>query len=266
MGIVNLTDNSYFASSRCLGPSGEVDMHKALDRVRQMLEEGADIIDIGACSTRPGSQAVGTEEEWRRLGPFLQEVRKNFGEIRISVDTYWASVAEKTFDTIGPFIVNDISAGTADPEMLGTAGRLGLTYVAMHMRGTPETMAGQCDYGDVTEDIAAYFRELLPKIEAAGIKECIVDPGFGFAKTIDQNYNLLHGLDRIKEATGKQVLVGISRKSMIYKLFGISPEEALPATQALHLEALIRGADILRVHDVTEAVQCRTIYGKLYGR
>ena len=111
MGIVNLTDNSYFASSRCLTPSGEVDMRKALDRTRQMLEEGADIMDIGACSTRPGSQAVGAEEEWRRLGPFLQEVRKNFGEIRISVDTYWASVVEKTFDTVGPFLVNDISAG-----------------------------------------------------------------------------------------------------------------------------------------------------------
>ena len=134
-------------------------MHKALDRVRQMLEEGADIIDIGACSTRPGSQAVGTEEEWRRLGPFLQEVRKHFGEIRISVDTYWASVVEKAYDTIGPLIVNDISAGEDDPQMLPAVGRLGLEYVAMHKRGNPQTMQSLCQYEDVVEDVLEYFRK-----------------------------------------------------------------------------------------------------------
>ena len=239
MGIVNLTDNSYFASSRCLGPSGEVDMHKALDRVRQMLEEGADIIDIGACSTRPGSQAVGAEEEWRRLGPFLQEVRKHFGEIRISVDTYWASVVEKAYDTIGPFIVNDISAGEDDPQMLPAVGRLGLEYV---------------QYEDVVEDVLEYFRKFGERAEQYGIRNWILDPGFGFAKTIEQNYQLLAHLDRFS-ALGRPVLVGVSRKSMIYRLLDITPEEALPQTQVLHFAALERGASILRVHDVAEAVR-----------
>ena len=254
MGIVNLTDNSYFASSRCLGPSGEVDMHKALDRVRQMLEEGADIIDIGACSTRPGSQAVGTEEEWRRLGPFLQEVRKHFGEIRISVDTYWASVAEKAYDTIGPFIVNDISAGEDDPQMLPAVGKLGLEYVAMHKRGNPQTMQSLCQYEDVVEEVLEYFRKFGKRAEQYGIRNWILDPGFGFAKTIEQNYQLLAHLDRFS-ALGRPVLVGVSRKSMIYRLLDITPEEALPQTQVLHYAALERGASILRVHDVAEAVR-----------
>ena len=166
-------------------------MHKALDRVRQMLEEGADIIDIGACSTRPGSQAVGAEEEWRRLGPFLQEVRKHFGEIRISVDTYWASVVEKAYDTIGPFIVNDISAGEDDPQMLPAVGRLGLEYVAMHKRGNPQTMQSLCQYEDVVEDVLEYFRKFGERAEQYGIRNWILDPGFGFAKTIEQNYQLL---------------------------------------------------------------------------
>lgn len=229
-------------------------MHRALDRVRQMLEEGADIIDIGACSTRPGSQAVGAEEEWRRLGPFLQEVRKNFGEIRISVDTYWASVAEKTFDTIGPFIVNDISAGEDDPQMLPAVGRLGLEYVAMHKRGTPEDMQSLCQYEDVVEEVLEYFRKFGERAEQYGIRNWILDPGFGFAKTIEQNYQLLAHLDRFS-ALGRPVLVGVSRKSMIYRLLDITPEEALPQTQVLHYAALERGASILRVHDVAEAIR-----------
>ena len=168
MGIVNLTDNSYFASSRCLGPSGEVDLGKALDRTEQMLAEGADIIDIGACSTRPGSQGVGAEEEWRRLGPFLREVRRAFGDgVRISVDTYWASVVERCFDTVGPFMVNDISAGEDDPAMLPLVGRLGLEYVAMHKRGTPADMQSLCQYEDVVEDVLAYFGDFGRRAAAA---------------------------------------------------------------------------------------------------
>ena len=205
MGIVNLTDNSYFASSRCLGPSGEVDMHKALDRVRQMLEEGADIIDIGACSTRPGSQAVGTEEEWRRLG---------------------------------------------------------LRYVAMHKRGNPQTMQSLCQYEDVVEEVLEYFRKFGERAEQYGIRNWILDPGFGFAKTIEQNYQLLAHLDRFS-ALGRPVLVGVSRKSMIYRLLDITPEEALPQTQVLHFAALERGASILRVHDVAEAVRTVRIWQAL---
>ena len=263
MGIVNLTDNSYFASSRCLGPSGEVDLGKALDRTERMLAEGADILDIGACSTRPGSQGVGEEEEWRRLGPFLREVRRAFGDgVRISVDTYWASVVERCFDTVGPFMVNDISAGEDDPAMLPLVGRLGLEYVAMHKRGTPADMQSLCQYEDVVEDVLAYFVDFGRRAAEHGIREWIPDPGFGFAKTVEQNYRLLAGLDRFA-ALGRPILVGVSRKSMIYRLLGITPEESLPQTQVLHLAALERGASILRVHDVAEAVRTVRIWRAL---
>ena len=265
MGIVNLTDNSYFASSRCMTQNGEVDMHMALDRTARMLEEGADIIDIGACSTRPGSQPVGAEEEWRRLGPFLKQVRRTFGDgIRISVDTYWASVVQRCFDTIGDFIINDISAGEDDPDMLPTAGRLGLEYVAMHKRGTPATMQTLCQYGDVTQDVLDYFTEFGKRAASHGITRWILDPGFGFAKTVEQNYELLSRLDRFLQA-GRPILVGISRKSMIYRLLDITPEEALPQTQVLHLAALERGASVLRVHDVAEAVRTVRIWRMLNG-
>lgn len=260
MGIVNITDNSYFASSRCLDSSGAPDMKRIIERIGRMLDEGAGIIDIGACSTRPGSEGVGAEEEWRRLAPVLGILRKEFGDIRISIDTYWASVAEKAFDTIGDFIINDISAGEDDPEMLPLAGKLGLEYVAMHKRGTPLTMQGMCDYGgSVTDSIAAYFSEFARKAENAGIRKWILDPGFGFAKTIDQNYELLRNLDRFNDF-GRKILIGVSRKSMIYRLFGITPEESLPQTQVLHLAALERGADILRVHDVAEAARTVAVY------
>lgn len=263
MGIVNLTDDSYFAGSRCLDPSGKTDMHKALDRVGKMLEEGAGIVDIGACSTRPGSQAVGAEEEWRRLGPFLREVRRSFGEdVRISVDTYWAQVVERCFDAIGPFTVNDISAGEDDPAMLPAVGRLGLEYVAMHKRGTPATMQSLCEYGDVVEDVLEYFTKFGERAAGYGIRNWILDPGFGFAKTVGQNYRMLEHLDRFTAAS-RPILVGISRKSMIYRLLGITPEESLPQTQVLHLKALERGASILRVHDVAEAARTVRIWRKL---
>lgn len=265
MGIVNLTDNSYFASSRCLTPAGEVDTDLAMEKTARMLEEGADIIDIGACSTRPGSQPVGAEEEWRRLGPFLKQVRRTFGDgIRISVDTYWASVARRCFDTIGDFIINDISAGEDDPDMLPTAGRLGLEYVAMHKRGTPATMQTLCQYGDVTQEVLDYFAEFGERAASHGITRWILDPGFGFAKTVEQNYELLSRLDRFLQ-TGRPILVGISRKSMIYRLLDITPEEALPQTQVLHLAALERGASVLRVHDVAEAVRTVRIWRMLNG-
>lgn len=263
MGIVNLTGDSYFADSRCLDQSGKTDTHKALDRVGKMLEEGAGIVDIGACSTRPGSQAVGAEEEWRRLGPFLREVRRSFGEdVRISVDTYWAQVVERCFDAIGPFTVNDISAGEDDPAMLPAVGRLGLEYVAMHKRGTPATMQSLCEYGDVVEDVLEYFMKFGERAAGYGIRNWILDPGFGFAKTVGQNYRMLEHLDRFT-AAGRPILVGISRKSMIYRLLGITPEESLPQTQVLHLKALERGASILRVHDVAEAARTVRIWREL---
>lgn len=269
MGIVNLTDNSYFASSRCLGRDGAPDIDRTMERIGRMLAEGADIIDIGACSTRPGSVPVGEAEECRRLEPVLREAWQRWPCLTISVDTYWAGVAEMAAavanedgrsavptvtESADRLIINDISAGEDDPGMLPLVGRLGLPYIAMHKRGTPATMQTLCDYSDVTGDLLDYFRIFQKKAASYGIRNWILDPGFGFAKTIGQNYQLLKDLPRFLEF-GRPILVGISRKSMIYKLFGITPEEALPQTQVLHAAAIYGGASILRVHDVAEAVR-----------
>lgn len=254
MGIVNLTDNSYYAESRCLGLDGTPDISRTLGRIGTMLSEGADIIDIGACSTRPGSEGIGENEEWKRLAPVLKAVRKEYPGTRISIDTYWSSVVRKTYDLIGDFIVNDISAGEDDPGMLPAVGELGLTYVAMHKRGNPATMQGLCSYSDVTEEVVNYFRRFEERAGKAGIKDWILDPGFGFAKTTEQNWQMLRELRKFS-CIGRKILVGISRKSMIYRYFGITPEESLPQTQVLHFAALENGADILRVHDVAEAAR-----------
>ncbi|MBP3563560.1 MAG: dihydropteroate synthase [Bacteroidales bacterium] len=260
MGIVNLTEDSYFPESRC-GSVGAV-----LERVSRMLDEGADIIDIGACSTRPGSLPVGEEEEWRRLSPVLPVLVAEFPSIRISIDTYWSSVVRRTYDLTGDFIVNDISAGEDDPMMLTTVGELGLQYVAMHKRGTPLDMQERCDYEDVVSDVAAYFESFAAKASDAGITDWILDPGFGFAKTLEQNYELLGGLGRLCRSYGghtPRILVGVSRKSMIRNLLGISVEDSLPATQAVHMAALLNGADILRVHDVKEACQTVCLFNSM---
>lgn len=277
MGIVNLTDNSYYAASRCLGADGSPDLEKVLQRVGRMLEEGADIIDVGACSTRPGSEPVGAEEEWRRLSPVLRALWGRFPRLTVSIDTWWAEVIGRAHDFAAELfggvagdggrtdevrkrlIVNDISAGEDDPRMLPLVGRLGLTYVAMHKRGTAATMQGLCDYDDVVEDVLDYFREFSRKAERFGIGNWILDPGFGFAKTVEQNYALLRALGRFVEL-GRPVLVGVSRKSMITKLHGITTEEALPQTQVLHFVALQAGAAILRVHDVAEAARTVRTY------
>ena len=260
MGIVNITDDSYFSASRCLGSDGRPDMDAVISRIGRLIGEGADIIDIGACSTRPGSDPVGEDEEWKRLCPVIREMKVSFPDTTLSVDTYWASVVRKVHDLWGRFIVNDISAGEDDPEMLNTVGSLGLPYAAMHKRGTPKTMQSLCDYGgDVTGEVLRYFAEFAEKAENAGVRDWILDPGFGFAKTVEQNYELLSGLDRFT-AFGRKILVGISRKSMIYRKFGITPEESLPQTQVLHFAALQKGADILRVHDVAEAARTVELY------
>ena len=247
LGIVNLTDDSYYAPSRART------CEAFMDRVRQLVAEGADIIDIGACSTRPGSQPVGAEEEWRRLEPALEALRSEFPAQPVSIDTYWASVVEHAYDCIGPFLVNDISAGAYDSSMLPLAGRLGLPYIAMHLRGTPETMQTLTDYPrGVTAEVLRYFRAFAKRAAKAGVTDWILDPGFGFAKTVEQNWTLLRELDKL-QALQMPILVGVSRKSMIYKRFGITPEESLPATQVAHYMALQRGATYLRVHDVAEA-------------
>ena len=257
MGIVNLTDDSYFAQSRC------ADVDAALRRVEKMVGDGADIIDVGACSSRPGSVPVGADEEWRRLEPVLHALRCNFPELRISVDTYWASVVENVHGLIGDFIVNDISAGEDDPQMLATVGRLGLEYVAMHKRGTSQTMQSMTGYDDVVAEVIRYFKDFSAKAQQAGISRWLLDPGFGFAKTVEQNYRLLASLPQIRASLSEAapgILVGVSRKSMIYKPLDITPEEALSPTQAVHMAALIGGADVLRVHDVKEARQTVSLY------
>ena len=259
MGIVNLTDDSFYPASRNLGTDGKTDTVRAMRRIEKMLEEGADMIDIGAWSSRPGAAPITPEEEWARLHPLLDGIAASFPGISISVDTMDSTVAEKCFDTIGRFTVNDISAGEDDPQMLGTAGRLGLPYIAMHKRGTPATMQTMCTYNDVTEDLLDYFRRFGTRAGDAGIADWIIDPGFGFAKNTEQNFRLLSDLDRFS-VFGRRILVGVSRKSMIYKTFGITPEEALPQTQVLHFAALQKGADILRVHDVGEAVRTVKVY------
>ncbi len=264
MGIVNLTDNSYFPASRCLGNDGNPDIEKALGVSSAHIAAGATIIDVGACSTRPGSDPVGEEEEWRRLKAFLPELKAAFPHARISIDTYFSSVVRNVYDLVGDFIVNDISAGEDDPHMLETVGKLGLTYIAMHKRGTPKTMQSLTEYGDVCHDIHEYFEEFAAKARKYGIRDWILDPGFGFAKTVGQNYELMRGLAGFTDF-GRRILVGVSRKSMIYRKFDITPEEALPATQALHMAALCAGADILRVHDVAPARQTIEIYRELYA-
>ena len=253
MGIVNLTDDSYFAQSRCGGTDD------ALARVNNMVAEGATIIDIGACSSRSGSVPLGPDEEWRRLAPVLKAVKDSLPDVRLSIDTYWSEVVSRSYDLIGDFIVNDISAGEDDPEMLPTAGRLGLKYIAMHKRGTSQTMQSLTDYNDIVGDLVAYFKRFAVKALQFEIKDWILDPGFGFAKTIEQNYEILSSLDELK-SLGQPLLVGVSRKSMIYKLLDITPEESLAATQVVHLKALQNGADILRVHDVAEAVRTVALY------
>ena len=253
MGIVNLTDDSYFAESRCL------DTDAAIARIGSMISAGADIIDIGACSSRPGAVPVGADEEWRRLSPVLECIRSGYPDIRISIDTYWSEVVSRAYDLIGDFVVNDISAGEDDPQMLPTVGRLGLEYVAMHKRGTSQNMHRLTDYSDIVGDLVAYFNRFAEKALQFEIKDWILDPGFGFAKTIGQNYEILSRLDELKSFS-TPLLVGVSRKSMIYKMLNISPEESLAATQVVHLKALQNGADILRVHDVAEAVRTVALY------
>ena len=263
MGIVNITDDSYFAESRCSTVAS------AVERVGRMLEEGADIIDVGACSTRPGAEMVGPEVEWVRLEPVLTALKQAFPDVRLSIDTCWASVVERAHALVGDFIVNDISAGEDDCMMLPLVGRLGLDYIAMHKRGNPQTMQDLATYDDVTEDVLSFFCEFSERAALHGIRRWVLDPGFGFAKTIDQNYQLMHELDRFHkvrcaDGTVPKILVGVSRKSMVYKKFGISPEEALPETQALHMAALLKGADILRVHDVAQARRTAELYRLLW--
>jgi len=247
MGILNLNADSFYAPSRYNFP---------------VLDEGPDILDVGAVSTRPGAADVSAAEEWARLEPVLRALPP---DVAVSLDTTRAEIVERACDLLGrPVIVNDISAGEDDPAMLPAVGRLGLEYVAMHKRGTPATMQSLCDYDDVVAEVVNYFRSFALKAEENGISDWIVDPGFGFAKTVEQNYRLLYSLEDFA-VLGRPVLVGISRKSFMYRPLGKGPEDVLTATQVLHMAALERGADVLRVHDVAAARETLSLYRMLYG-
>ena len=258
MAIVNATPDSFYASSR-------TQSHKAVrERVEQVVAEGATIIDIGGYSSRPDADDVTVTEEWRRVDMALAAAREVSQEVAISIDTFRAEVIRRVYEKYGEIIVNDITGGMGDAEMLSTVAKLQLPYIAMHMRGTPQTMQQQTHYNDVVADVMAELQECLTAIDKAGIerKRVALDPGFGFAKTVEQNYELLAGLHKLK-TLDQPILVGVSRKSMIYKPLGITPDEALSATQAVHWEALRQGATLLRVHDVREAVQTTNLYKTL---
>ncbi len=251
MAIVNATPDSFFAGSRVATAD------QVARRTESLLAEGADIIDLGACSTRPGSESPDADEELRRLEPALEAIRRVSADVPVSVDTFRASVARRCVTELGADIINDISGGTLDPAMFDTVAETGAPYVMMHTRGTPETMQQLTDYsaqGGVTAAVLEFFAERIADLAGRGVADIIVDPGFGFAKTVEQNWQLMKELPALL-AFGRPLLVGISRKSMLTRPLQISADEALPATVAANVMALERGAMILRVHDAAAARQ-----------
>jgi len=256
MGIINTTPDSFFSGSR-VGTAVE----EGLRQAEKMLREGADMLDIGGYSTRPGAKEVDVEEELRRTVPLIEALTKTFPETLISIDTFRAKVAVEAVHA-GAGIVNDVSAGSLDAAMLSEVGALGVPYVAMHMRGNPGNMQEFTAYEDVLVDILKYFSKKIVECKQAGIKDVILDPGFGFSKTLEQNYWILKNLSYFK-TIGVPILVGVSRKSMIYKKLGVGPEEALNGTTALNMAALINGAAILRVHDVKEGKETVELFKQL---
>ena len=249
MAILNVTPDSFYAGSR-MPDAGAVER-----RVREAVAEGAQLIDVGGYSSRPGADEVPADEEWRRVELGVGTVRRLAPDMPVSVDTFRSEGAAKAVEAFGPLIINDISAGELDPAMLSVAAKYDVPYIAMHMKGDPRTMQSQTDYRrDITTEVVDYFRMRSEAMLAAGIRpeNIILDPGFGFAKTTEQNYELLAGLGELC-ALGYPVLAGLSRKSMIYKVLGVTPAESLAGTVALGWECLRQGAKILRVHDVREA-------------
>lgn len=246
MGIVNVTPDSFYADSRTF------DSQSIYNRIANLIEQGADAIDIGGYSSRSGAADVSAQEEYSRLASALEIIRKHFPDTIVSIDTFRADVARKCVSDWQADIINDISGGIADPEMWNTVAELKVPYILMHMRGTPKTMQSLCDYSDVTADVIKDLAAKIDKMRQLGIADIIIDPGFGFAKTLEQNYTLMSELQEFKRLD-MPLLVGISHKSMIYKALDIKPENALNGTTVLNTIALAKGADILRVHDVKEA-------------
>ena len=255
MGILNVTPNSFYDGGK------HKEINSIIHQVDKMLSEGADFIDIGAYSSKPSAEFVSEEEEIKRLVPIVKSLVETFPNIVLSVDTFRAQVAKASVEN-GVAMVNDIAAGLLDDKMLETVAELKVPYIMMHMRGNPQTMQSLTDYNDIVKEMIFYFSERIQKARSFGISDIVIDPGFGFAKTLEQNYEVLHKME-LFSMLELPLLAGISRKSMIYKVLEKTPQEALNGTSVLNTIALQKGAKILRVHDVKEAVECIKLVSKL---
>ena len=255
MGILNVTPDSFFDGGKYK------DELSVLRQVEKMITDGATFIDIGGYSTRPGALEIAVDTELKRMVPIVELLSKEYPEAILSIDTFRSKVAKECIQH-GAAIINDISAGLQDDNMLPTVAELGVPYIMMHMRGTPKNMQQQTDYVDLIKEILLFFSEKLSLAKSFGIKDIIIDPGFGFAKTLEQNYHLLRQMALLK-LIEHPILAGLSRKSMIYKLLDTTVENALNGTTALHMVSLQNGANILRVHDVKEATECIKLYEQL---
>lgn len=255
MGILNVTPNSFYDGGK------HKEINSIIHQVDKMLSEGADFIDIGAYSSKPSAEFVSEEEEIKRLVPIVKSLVETFPNIVLSVDTFRAQVAKASVEN-GVAMVNDIAAGLLDDKMLETVAELKVPYIMMHMRGNPQTMQSLTDYKDIVKEMIFYFSERIQKARSFGISDIVIDPGFGFAKTLEQNYEVLNKME-LFSILELPLLAGVSRKSMIYKVLESSPQEALNGTSVLNTIALQKGAKILRVHDVKEAVECIKLVSKL---
>ena len=248
MGILNVTPDSFYDGGRFNATD------TALQRVEKMLEDGADIIDVGGMSSRPGAPIIPVEDELKRVIPIIEEIKKHFPETIISIDTLQSKVAREAI-AVGASIINDISAGTIDPKIFEVAAELNVPYILMHMQGKPKSMQDSPTYENICLDLIDFFQEKLNHLKKIGINDLIIDVGFGFGKTVEHNYQLLDNLNEFK-ILDKPMLVGVSRKSMIWKVLKSNPEQALNGTTVVHTLALLKGANILRVHDIKEAKEC----------
>lgn len=255
MGILNVTPDSFFEGSRFTTE------REILQQTEKMLLEGATFIDVGGYSSRPGAEDISVEDERSRVLKAIQAIVKEFPQTIISIDTFRSAVAQLAVQE-GASIINDISAGELDAKMFETVAALNVPYIAMHMRGTPQTMKELTSYDTLVKEVMNYFIEKINRLKALGVNDIVIDPGFGFAKTIDQNFELLTNLDHLKNLD-RPVLAGLSRKSMIWKTLGVTADDALNGTTALNMAALLKGASILRVHDVKEAVEVIKLNAKL---
>jgi dihydropteroate synthase len=256
MGILNVTPDSFFAQSR------KQTSKEIIERVKQIIDEGASIVDLGAYSSRPNADDVSPKEEMNRLRIALEIIRNEFSDIVVSIDTFRADVARMCVEEYNADIINDIAAGEMDKEMFPTIASLGVPYIIMHMKGTPQNMQDTPKYDNLLKEVLYYFSEKVQKLRDLGVKDIIIDPGFGFPKTIEHNYELLNHMEEF-QIFDLPILVGVSRKSMIYNLLGTTPQEALNGTTVIDTIALMKGANILRVHDVRQAVENVRIFEKM---